>query len=116
MTQETDLITEIIEELKSSLANGDQLKSMSQRRLSRWQLILMLDTHQEVSKINGRLKKVEEAAADWKRYPSITWLLRHRTKGTIAVIATIFTLTTMLYVSGIRVPILEWLGLPPLTP
>lgn len=113
---QTDLVTEIIKELKESLENGDRLKSMTAKRLSRMQLIIMLDTHQGVEKINGRLKKVEAAADETKRYPSLLWLLRYKTKQTVSVLVAVFLLLSALYVSGVREPILDFLGLPSLIP
>lgn len=103
----------IIEELKSILENGDEIPVDVARKL---QLAISLDTHMEVKKINGRLKKVEEVAKNWKDYPSILWLLRFKTKSTVAVIVVIFVTLTLFYVSGLRAPIFEWLGLPPLLP
>jgi hypothetical protein len=106
-------LSTVIEELKALLENGDEVSPEVARRL---QLALSLDTHIEVKKINGRLKKVEEAAKNSERYPSILYLLRHKTKTTVAVIVMIFVILSLFYVSGLRTPIMLWLGLPPLIP
>ena len=106
-------LSALVKEYKEMLKNGDDIPVDLSRRM---QLAISIDTHEEVIKINGRLKKVEEAAETWEDYPTLLWLLRHKTKTTVAVITVIFVLLSLLYVSGLRAPILLWLGLPPLIP
>ena len=45
-------------------------------------------------------------------HPSLVYLLRFRTKETVATVLAIVIILSAWYVSGIRQPILEWLGLP----
>ncbi len=106
-------LSALVQEYKEMLKNGDEISVEVSRRI---QLAISIDTHDEVKKINGRLKKVEKVAEEWTRYPSLTWLLYHKTKKTVAIIVIVFILLTLFYVSGLRAPILEFLGLPPLLP
>lgn len=117
---ELEPIDGVIAEVKDILKNGDDVPADIARRLL---LTLSVANHEcnretvsEVRKINGRLKKVEEAVADWRKHPSILWLLHHKTKTTVSVIVVVFVLLSAFYVSGIRTLIMEWLGLPPLIP
>lgn len=105
--------SKIIEAIEEVLKDGNKIDPEAASRL---QLGISLENNKELLKINGRLKKVEEAAEDWEKNPSLLWLLRFRTKKTVTVIVTIFILLSMLYISGIRGPILELIGLPPLIP
>ena len=103
----------ILEEIRIIIENGEEVPAKTARRLL---LALSWKTHTELQHINGRLKKVEKAAEEWTRYPTLLWLLRHKTKNTVAVIIVVFVLLSAFYVSGIRAPIMEFLGLPPLIP
>lgn len=47
-----------------------------------------------------------------ERHPSLLYLIRFRTRETVAVILLVFVLLSAWYVSGFRMPILRWLGLP----
>jgi hypothetical protein len=109
----TDDLSAMIQEFKALLENGDHLDPDTARRL---QLALSIDTHTEVKRINGRLKKVEAVVDEVKMYPSLWWLLRHRTRNTIALIVFMFVLLSVFFVSEIRAPIMDWLGLPPILP
>jgi len=113
----SDELSALIEEFKFLLENGDKIPPEAARRVL---LALSIDTNLEVKKINGRLKKVETAVEelkkDWKEHPSLLWLLRFKTKQTVGIIILVFGLLSVLYISGLRVPVLEWLGLPPLLP
>ncbi len=83
-----------------------------------------VDHYQQTNKELVQLREIVEtqtrtietlanAWADHQQYhkdnPPLLWLLRFRTKETIA---TILFLLSAWYVSGIRQPILKWLGLP----
>ncbi len=103
----------IIEELKELLEKGDEISPKVARKL---QLAISLDTHMEVKKINGRLKKVEAVTKTAEDYPSLLWLLRFKTKKTVATIVVVFVVLSILYVSGLRESIFAWLGLPSLIP
>jgi hypothetical protein len=103
----------IIEEVENLLTDGDNVNPDVARRL---QLSISLENHKELKKINGRLKKVEAAEETWEENPSLLWYLRFETKKTVATILFVFVLLSALYVSGIRAPILEFFGLPPLLP
>ena len=105
--------SKIIEAIESVLNNGSKLDPEHAQRL---QLGISLENNKELLKINGRLKKVEEAAEDWEKNPSLLWLLRFRTKKTVSVILVVFVLLSMLYIAEIREPVFELLGLPPLIP
>ncbi len=106
-------LSALVKEYKEMLKNGEDIPLELSRRM---QLAISIDTHDEVIKINGRLKKVEEAAEEWEQYPTLLWLLRHKTKTTVAWMVAIFVILTLFYVSGLREPIFTWLGLPPLIP
>lgn len=110
----------VIEQIKSMLQNGGDIPAPVARKLL---LTISVANHEcnretviEVKKINGRLKKVEKAAVEWKRFPSLLWLLHNKTKLTVSIIVVVFILLSAFYVSGIRAVIMEWLGLPPLIP
>ena len=111
------ILSPVVEEIKQLLENGDKISPEVARRL---QLALSLETLNKINEINGTVKKVKAAVDEntkiIKDYPSLLWLLRHKTKTTITIIFIIFCLLSALYISGIRVPIMEWLGLPPLLP
>ncbi len=69
--------------------------------------------------VETQSRTIETLAAAWadhqqyhKDNPPLLWLLRFRTKETIATILFIILLLSAWYVSGIRQPILKWLGLP----
>ena len=106
-------LSSLIEEFKTLLEDGEDISPKASRRML---LALSIDTHTEVKTINGRLKKVEAAVEENKKPPSLLWLLRFKTKKTVVVIATVFALLSLIYISGIRAPIFELLGLPPLVP
>ena len=73
-----------------------------------------LEERREV--VNKRMILLEQRQAEFeyymREYPSITWLLRHRTKETITFIVFVFVILSLWFVSGFRQPILDWLGLP----
>jgi hypothetical protein len=106
-------LSALVQEYKEMLKNGEDIPIKLSRRI---QLAISIDTHDEVKKINGRLKKVEKVAEEWSRFPSLTWLLYHKTKKTVTFIVVVFIILTVFYVSGLRAPIMEFLGLPPLLP
>lgn len=56
--------------------------------------------------------KIDETIKHQEQHPSIIYLLRFKTRQTIAAILFIFCLLTTWFVSGIRQPILELFGLP----
>jgi hypothetical protein len=106
-------LSALVQEYKEMLKNGEDIPIKLSRRI---QLAISIDTHDEVKKINGRLKKVEKVAEEWSRFPSLTGLLYHKTKKTVTFIVVVFIILTVFYVSGLRAPIMEFLGLPPLLP
>jgi hypothetical protein len=86
---ELDPIDAVITEVKGILKNGNDVPPEVARRLL---LTISVANHEcnretvmEVRKINGRLKKVEKAADDWRKHPSLLWLLRFKTKITVSV-------------------------------
>jgi hypothetical protein len=107
----SEQLSAMILEFKALLENGNILDPDAARRLL---LALSIDTHDEVKRINGRLKKVEAVAEDVEEYPSLLWLLRHKTKQMVAIILIILAILSLVYVPELRGPIMEWLGLPPL--
>ena len=106
-------LSALVKEYKEMLKSGEDIPIEVSRR---FQLAISIDTHDEVKKINGRLKEVEAVAEDVKEYPSLLWLLRHKTKQMMAVILIILAMLSLIYIPELRAPILEWLGLPPLIP
>lgn len=107
----------VLDEIKNIIDNGEDVSPKVARRLL---LAVSLKTHEQIVIMNGRVKKVEAATEKLdeklKRYPSLLWLLRHKTKITVAVILVVFCILSIFWVSGFRAPILTWLGLPPLIP
>ena len=55
---------------------------------------------------------VQAQKAYMAQHPSLLYLLRFRTKETVATILFIILVLSMWYVSGIRQPLLKWFGLP----
>lgn len=106
-------LSSLIEEFKTLLEDGEDISPKASRRML---LALSIDTHTEIKTINGRLKKVEAAVEESQKHPSLLWLLRFKTKRTVVVIATVFVLLSLIYISGTRLPIFELLGLPSLVP
>lgn len=106
----------IIKEVES-LLKTDKIDPDVSRRL---QLSISLENHTELLKINGRLKKVEKAAEEWERSPSLLWLLRFKTKKTAIILTsgllTGFIIFQFLWHYGLMPRLLEWLNLPPLIP
>ena len=109
----TEQLSALIESFKRQLESGSKIDPDAAREML---LAISIDTHSEVQRINGRLKKVEAVVEDVERFPSLWWLLRFKTKNTVAIIVIVFVVLTLFYVSGLRAPIMEWLGLPPLLP
>ena len=105
----TEELSSLIEEFKVLLEDGEDISPKASRRM---QLALSIDTHTEVKRINGRLKKVEAAVEEGQKHPSLLWLLRFKTKRTIAVIVTVFALLSLLYLAGPKEPVLGLFGLP----
>jgi negative regulator of genetic competence, sporulation and motility len=73
--------------------------------------------HEELEKqINERFdaleQKVDTAVRRQSEYPSVTYLLRYRSRDTVVAIIFLFVILSTWFVSGFRQPILEWLGLP----
>ena len=61
----------------------------------------------------NELKQMIQRHDDYIRtHPSLVYLLRFRTKETVATIVFVILILSLWYVSGIRQPILRWLGLP----
>ena len=56
--------------------------------------------------------KIGEAVDHQKTHPSLIYLLRFRTKETLAVLVFAFVIFSSWFVGGVRQPILEFLGLP----
>lgn len=109
----TDKLSALIESFKRQLEDGNKIDPDAAREML---LAITIDTHNEVKQINGRLKKVEKVVEDVKRFPSLWWLLRHKTKQTIGITLIVIALTVLIFVPELRAPIMEWLGLPPLLP
>ena len=57
-------------------------------------------------------RAVEGLEGHLRTHPTLLYLLRFRTRETVAVLVLVFLLLSVWYVSGIRQPILKWLGLP----
>jgi hypothetical protein len=56
--------------------------------------------------------KIDKAVEHQTDHPSLIYLLRFRTKQTIAALIFAFAIFTSWFVSGVRQPILEFFGLP----
>ncbi len=105
----TEKLSALIEEFKTLLEDGEDISPKASHRM---QLALSIDTHTEVKRINGRLKKVEASVTESEKHPSLLWLLRFKTKRTIAVIVTVFALLSLLYLAGPKEPVMGLFGLP----
>ena len=66
----------------------------------------------EVRAISAGRRRLLEVSETVRRYPSITWLLNHKTRQTITVIVVVFVILSLWFVSGFRAPLLTYLGLP----
>jgi len=66
----------------------------------------------EVRAISAGRRRLLEVSETVRRYPSLTWLLSHRTKQTATVIVVVFVILSLWFVSGFRAPLLTYLGLP----
>ena len=110
-------ISALVKEYKEMLKNGEDIPIEVSRR---FQLAISIDTHDEVMKINGRLKKVEAATDEYGSQPSLLSLLHTNPKKTTVFIATILILTFLLlevtWEYGLFPKLIEWFGLPPLIP
>lgn len=109
----TEKLSVLIETFKRQLENGSKIDPDAAREML---LAISIDTHNEVKQINGRLKKVEAVVEDVERFPSLWWLLRHKTKQTVGIMLIVIALTVLIFVPELRAPIMDWLGLPPLFP
>lgn len=112
----SEQLSAMILEFKALLENGDQIDPDVSRRLL---LALSIDTHTEVKKINGRLKKVEKATEELQKRPSLLMLFHQKPKTMIFLVLggllIFFIITQALWHYGLIPSILEWLNLPPLT-
>jgi len=110
-------LSAVIIEMKALLKNGDSLDPEAARRLL---LALSIDTHDEVKKINGRLKKVEAVTDDMEKRPSLLMLLHTKPKTMVTAIVSFLLVWSVifhyLWESQLISVIAEWLGLPPLFP
>lgn len=107
---DTTVLEQLINEAIQNLRN----KPTEDERAAALRLLLMVGIHNlNGSKdIHRRLKALEEKAEMWQEYPSITWLLRYRTRGTLAVIATIVTVILALAGMGLWTFVARLLGVP----
>ncbi len=107
----------ILDEIKSIIENGEDVSPKVARRLL---LMISSATFEQLLVMNGRVKKVEAATETLdkvhKKYPSLLWLLRHKTKITVVVIVIMFCALSILWIPEFREIILEYLNLPPLFP
>jgi uncharacterized protein YjaG (DUF416 family) len=114
---ELDLTKALIDELKESLENGNEIDNVFFKKVS---LIIALDTHTEVKTINGRLKKVEAVTVELNKHPSILRLLHTNTKRTVAFIMSllilVFLALEIAWEYGLFPRFVEWFGWPPLMP
>lgn len=69
--------------------------------------------------VEAQSRAVDTLVAAWAEHqqyhqdnPPLLWLLRYRTRETVATILFIILVLSAWYVSGLRQPILRWLGLP----
>lgn len=77
-------------------------------RLAR--LETMIETH---ARACDQLATAVAKLTDYQQqHPTLIYLLRYRTRETTAAIILLFILLSLWYVSGIRQPILKFLGLP----
>ena len=87
------ILSELISIKQKLATNGEQLRRIEQAN-------------------NERLAAIEQANSDRDEYPSILWLLRHKTWKTSAAIAIVFILLSTIWISSIRAAALERLGWP----
>jgi len=105
----------ILDEIKNIIEAEEDVPPKVARRLL---LVLSSATFEQLLIMNGRVKKVEAAVVTldkkWNRYPSLLWLLRHKTRITVVVIVIIFCLLSLLWIPEFREAIMNWLNLPSL--
>ncbi len=87
-------MTDILEEIKRL---REQNKDISNDDIL---LIQMIQIKQELQEVSDRLKKLEEAEKKHSEYPSLTYLVRYRPRDTMAVIALVFVVLSIIWVSS----------------
>lgn len=90
---------QIIDRLDAVLKNQEEQKDLARR-------IGVLED------VAVRVDELEEARKRYDEYPTLTYLLRYHPRQTIVVLVAVFMALSMWWVSGFRMPLLKWLGLP----
>lgn len=120
----TQNINPLVKEMKTLLESNGKIPADVARKMLLSLSISNYETnigiHNEIRKINGRVKKVEMVADEWEKNPSLLWLVKNKFTKVFAVVTAIWTgavLTILffiiLYERGFLSDILTLLGLPP---
>ena len=108
-----DLDTVVARQLLVAIAADTRARSAELHSISDQNIKLLEHLIQQQSANIDKLTTDVAKLTDYlDQHPPLIYLLRFRTKETIAAIVILFLIASVWYVSGIRQPILKWLGLP----
>ena len=104
---------ETINRLTLALALDNRSRQDAQQEQMAAELAELRRLIREQSENVGRLTRVVERTEEHlQTHPTLLYLLRFRTRETVAALVLLFVVLSLWYVSGFRQPILRWLGLP----
>lgn len=106
--------TTVLEQLINEAIGNLRSKASEEQQAAALRLLLMVGLHnlRDTAKMRRQITVLEEAAETWQEYPSLTWLLRYRTKPTLVVLATIATVVLALAGMGLWSFVARLLGVP----
>jgi hypothetical protein len=118
------VLSPLAEEVIEILKNGDEIPIPLATKLTLGLIsennVTLHNIKTEVLKINGRLKEAEKKIIEYDKNPTILWLLKNKTRETLATlwgIITFIIITAFLFhYYGFDIKIFEWAGLRPLLP
>ena len=105
------------------LEDALQHEEISQQMATRLILTTLVGQYTKMNEIEDRLRRIESRQSMFENHltsveqhyqdnPSITWLLRYRTRQTIVMIIFIFIILSLWFVSDLRHFLFELAGLP----
>lgn len=68
--------------------------------------------NQQARNVDGLTMTMAQTQTYLERHPPLLYLLRYRTKATVALLVLLFAALSLLFVSDLRQPLLRLLGLP----
>ncbi|MFW6184031.1 MAG: hypothetical protein ACOC8X_09560 [Chloroflexota bacterium] len=99
--------TTVLEQLIKEAIDSLHKEPSAEERDRALRLMLMVSLHNLKA-----TQRFHEVAESWREYPSLTWLLRFRTKPTLVVLGTIITLVLALAGMGLWSFVARLLGVP----